>query len=152
MLRAHALPVAPGQLHTANHSGPTRHHCAPRRAEPYSLAYLVPARLASDLRGLPLVQYAVQPLWQDAKDAVLAANTDVASIIASVQREPVPPATVVYAVEPNVKALLKKKGPSHTSLKSKSNGVSDANLNASPDDAATEPEKILPLASAGRVR
>ena len=86
MLRAHALPVALGQLHTANHSGPTRHNTAAGGTEPYSLAYLVPARLASDLRGLPLVQYAVQPLWQDAKDAVLAANGDPAAAVEAQQQ------------------------------------------------------------------
>ena len=56
------------------------------------------------------------------------ANNDVASIVASVQREPVPPATVVDAVKPDVKALLKTKGPSHNNLKSKNGFVSDIKI------------------------
>ena len=86
MLRAHALPVALGQLHGANHSGPTRHHTAAGGAEPYLLADLAAARLASDLRGLLPSQYAVQPLWQDAKDAVLAANGDPAAAVEAQQQ------------------------------------------------------------------
>ena len=86
MLRAHALPVGLGQLHTANHSGPTRHDTAAGGAEPYLLADLVGARLASDLCGLLPSQYAVQPLWQDAKDAVLAANGDPAAAVETQQQ------------------------------------------------------------------
>ena len=56
------------------------------------------------------------------------ANNDVASIVASVQREPEPPATVVDAVKPDVKALLKTKGPSHNNLKSKNGFVSDIKI------------------------
>ena len=57
------------------------------------------------------------------------ANTDVASIVASVQREPVPPATVMDDIKPNVEALLKKEGPSYKSLRSDGNDISDIKIN-----------------------
>ena len=82
MLRAHALPLAGvGQLHAADHSGPTRHHLAAGGAEPYLLADLAAALLGSDLRDLLPSQYALQPLRQDAKDAVLAANGEPAAAV-----------------------------------------------------------------------
>ena len=62
-------------------------------------------------------------------------NNDVASIVASVQWEPVPPATVVDAVKDDVKALLKTKGPSHINLKSKSGVVSEIKIDNHLDKA-----------------
>jgi hypothetical protein len=82
----HALPRALGQLLAAGHSGLTCHEPAPRGTEPYGLAYLVPARSASDLSSLVAVQYGLEPLRLDDEDTVLAANGEPAAAVEQ-QRE-----------------------------------------------------------------
>ena len=82
----HALPRALGQLLAAGHGGLTCHEPAPRGTEPYGLAYLVPARSASDLSSLVAVQYGLEPLRLDDEDAVLAANGEPAAAVEQ-QRE-----------------------------------------------------------------